>query len=50
MGQLSVVLYLFSEQPALEAVLITEHGRRSEKPLGIVTRYDVLELKGACGR
>ncbi len=48
--RLDEVVYLFSEQPALEAVLITEHGRKGEKPLGMMTRYDVLELKGACGR
>ena len=37
------ILALFQTQPDLEAVLVTEHGRRNEKPLGIVTKSDVVE-------
>jgi predicted transcriptional regulator len=37
------ILALFQTQPDLEAVLVTEHGRKTEKPLGIVTQWDILE-------
>jgi predicted transcriptional regulator len=33
---------MFREQEMLEAVLITENGQRTESPLGIVTRWDML--------
>ena len=33
---------MFREHGALEAVLITENGQRTEPPLGIVTRWDML--------
>lgn len=35
------VLHLFAENAQLEAVLVTEHGRSDQKPLGIATRWDV---------
>lgn len=34
---------LFAEKKLLEAVLITETGNCAEKPIGIVTRWDVLQ-------
>ena len=33
---------LFAEHEMLEAVLITENGNRSEKLLGIATRWDII--------
>ena len=33
---------MFREEETLEAVLITENGQRSESPLGILTRWDML--------
>jgi predicted transcriptional regulator len=33
---------LFAEKELLEAVLITDAGKPAEKPIGIVTRWDVL--------
>ena len=36
------VRMLFSTKKLLEAVLITETGKHPEKPIGIVTRWDVL--------
>jgi predicted transcriptional regulator len=33
---------MFRDQDMLEAVLITENGQRTESPLGIVTRWDML--------
>jgi predicted transcriptional regulator len=36
------LVYRFHENPYLEAVLLTAHGRQSEKLLGIVTRWDAL--------
>jgi predicted transcriptional regulator len=38
---LEAVLVAFVEQPHLEAVLITETGKRHEKLLGIATRWDL---------
>ena len=35
---------LFAEQPVLEALLITERGKISEKLLGILTRSDALDM------
>jgi predicted transcriptional regulator len=35
---------LFAHNPTLEAVLITHSGRSSEKPLGIITAFDVSRL------
>jgi predicted transcriptional regulator len=35
---------LFAKNSVLEVVLITEHGKRSETPLGIITRWDWNEL------
>lgn len=35
---------LFAQNPTLEAVLITHSGRSSEKPLGIITAFDVSRL------
>ena len=32
----------FFSHPFLEAILITESGKRSQKPLGIITRWDIL--------
>jgi len=39
---LDEVRALFAEKELLEAVLITEAGKPAEKPIGIVTRWDVL--------
>jgi predicted transcriptional regulator len=33
---------MFREQEMLEAILITENGQRTEPPLGIITRWDML--------
>ena len=33
---------MYLEQEMLEAVLITENSQRSESPLGIITRWDML--------
>lgn len=33
----------FADEPLLEALLVTHHGRATETPLGIVTRWDVLQ-------
>jgi predicted transcriptional regulator len=38
------IAFAFHENTFLEAVLITAHGQRHEKLLGIATRADVLEL------
>lgn len=38
------VVFRFSENPALEAVLVTPNGTPAETPCGIVTRWDVLHL------
>lgn len=38
------ITFSFHENTYLEAVLITEHGGKNEKMLGIATRADVLEL------
>ena len=35
---------LFAEKPVLEALIITERGKKKEKPIGIVTRTDALDL------
>ena len=40
-----VVLRLFSDSPLLEATLITNIGRKTETPLGIITRWDVVMIK-----
>jgi len=40
-----VVLRLFSDSPLLEAMLITNIGRKTESPLGIITRWDVVMSK-----
>lgn len=40
-----VVLQLFSDSPLLEATLITNIGQKTEKPLGIITRWDVVMSK-----
>jgi CBS domain-containing protein len=37
------IVALFHTHPDLVAVLITEHGKRGEKPAGIVTTWDVIE-------
>jgi predicted transcriptional regulator len=37
------IVALFHTHPDLDAVLITEHGRRNEKPVGIATTWDVIE-------
>ena len=34
---------IFSSKPSLEAMLITQTGAKTEKPQGIITRYDILE-------
>ena len=44
--KLEELLQIFSETPTLEAVFITEHGKTQEKPIGIVTRLDILREKG----
>jgi predicted transcriptional regulator len=36
---------LFAEHELLEAVVITQNGKRSEKLLGIATRWDVIHLR-----
>lgn len=46
-----VVLQLFADSPLLEAALITNIGRKTEAPLGIVTRWDVVMSRpSASGR
>jgi predicted transcriptional regulator len=40
-----VVLQTFADNPILEAVLITNIGRKTEVPLGIITRWDVVTSK-----
>ncbi len=37
------IVALFHSHPDLVAVLITEHGKRNEKPVGMVTTWDVIE-------
>jgi predicted transcriptional regulator len=37
------IVALFHAHPDLVAVLITEHGRQNERPVGIVTTWDVIE-------
>jgi predicted transcriptional regulator len=39
------IAFSFHENTFLEAVLVTEHGGKQEKLLGIATRADVLELE-----
>jgi len=39
------VVAMFAANPSLEAALITQHGKHIEKPLGIITRSDILEVK-----
>ena len=39
------LMALFAETELLEAALITQNGKRSEKLMGIVTRWDVVQLK-----
>jgi hypothetical protein len=38
----AAVRSMYLEEEMLEAVLITENGQRSESPLGIITRWDML--------
>jgi hypothetical protein len=38
------VRQLFAKYELLEAVLITQHGKENESPLGIATRWDMLRL------
>lgn len=47
-GDLSVMdaEMLFVNNPELEALLITNSGKQQEKLLGIITRWDILHLKG----
>jgi predicted transcriptional regulator len=40
-----VVLRIFADSPILEAILITNVGRKTEAPLGIITRWDVVMSK-----
>jgi len=35
---------LFAEKPVLEVLIITEHGKVTETPVGIVTRSDALDM------
>jgi predicted transcriptional regulator len=43
--QVIEVVNLFSDKKELEAVIITKNAGRDEKPLGIVTRWDITRLK-----
>lgn len=36
---------LFSQKQFLEAILITQNGKPTEKPIGIMTRWDIVNLK-----
>jgi hypothetical protein len=38
------LLATFARQPLVEALLITETGKRTEKLLGLATRWDILRL------
>lgn len=40
----SAATAMFAEKPILEALLITERGKTSETPIGIVTRSDALDM------
>lgn len=33
------------DRPLLDAVLITEHGKKDEKPLGIITPWDLIDIE-----
>ena len=43
-AQIDHLAFRFSQNPALEAVLVTPNGTPEEPPTGIVTRWDVLHL------
>jgi len=43
---LDEVIYLFGENPLLEAALITQSGRKHEKLIGIATRWDIISKRG----
>ena len=36
---------LFIDQPNLEAILITEHGKASQKPLGLISAGDIVNVR-----
>jgi hypothetical protein len=37
----------FEENKKLKAILITEHGSQSQKPIGIVTTWDLVRIDHA---
>jgi hypothetical protein len=44
-ASVETALALWTRNPRLEAVIITEHGRADEAPIGIVTATDLLKLQ-----
>ena len=42
---LDEVIYLFGENPLLEAALITQSGKKHEKLIGIATRWDIISKR-----
>ncbi len=43
-------LRIGTERPRLEAILITEHGKKEEPLLGIITPWDIFRLRSLMGR